>query len=164
MSTIPPTHAISIRPFAPRDQPAARWLILDGLGEHFGAIDETRNPDLDDIVAHYIAPGHTFLIAERAGALIGTAALMVAADATAGQIVRVSVAREQRRLGLGRLLIAHLLTDAHRRGLRRLVVETNDDWHNAIALYENCGFAIFARHSGSVYLERHLSPSSPRLA
>ena len=35
-----------IRAFEPRDQAAARQLILAGLGEHFGWIDETCNPDL----------------------------------------------------------------------------------------------------------------------
>src|SRR6478736_3388169 len=42
-----------IRPFIPADQAAARALVQAGMGEHFGAIDETRNSDLDDIQAHY---------------------------------------------------------------------------------------------------------------
>lgn len=40
---------IKVRPFETRDQVAARKLILSGLGEHFGFIDERLNPDLDDI-------------------------------------------------------------------------------------------------------------------
>ncbi|CAA9269377.1 MAG: hypothetical protein AVDCRST_MAG93-2561, partial [uncultured Chloroflexia bacterium] len=40
---------LAIRPFTPADQKAARDLVLDGLGEHFGWIDTSRNPDLDDI-------------------------------------------------------------------------------------------------------------------
>lgn len=33
------------RSFEPCDQDAARHLILAGLGEHVGWIDETRNPE-----------------------------------------------------------------------------------------------------------------------
>src|SRR5579883_3043906 len=55
-----------IRPFVPPDQQAARVLILRGLGEHFGWIDETCNPDLDDIAATYTGAGHLFLGVERA--------------------------------------------------------------------------------------------------
>jgi hypothetical protein len=29
--------------------------ILNGLAEHFGSIDESRNPDLDDIEKSYLA-------------------------------------------------------------------------------------------------------------
>ena len=42
---------IVVRRFAPADQDAARRLILEGLGAHFGSIDESLNPDLDDIAA-----------------------------------------------------------------------------------------------------------------
>src|SRR5690242_17481186 len=38
-----------LRQFAPHDASAMRQLVLAGLGDHFGIIDETMNPDLDDI-------------------------------------------------------------------------------------------------------------------
>ncbi|MGC8781077.1 MAG: hypothetical protein ACP5UQ_09455, partial [Anaerolineae bacterium] len=66
-----------IRPFAPTDQPAVRRLILEGLGEHFGVIDETLNPDIDDIAAHYTARGHVFLVAVADDEVIGSAALVI---------------------------------------------------------------------------------------
>src|SRR5262249_6135936 len=61
--TVEPDHLI-MRPFAPEDQQAAQALILAGLGEHFGWIDERRNPDLVDIAASYAPPDSTFLVAE----------------------------------------------------------------------------------------------------
>ncbi len=37
------TSPLTIRPFAPGDQEAARRLILEGLVEHFGFVDEALN-------------------------------------------------------------------------------------------------------------------------
>ena len=46
---------VTIRPFRASDQAAARSLIEEGLGEHFGCIDRNANPDLVDIAASYWA-------------------------------------------------------------------------------------------------------------
>ena len=45
------------------DQEAAQRLILAGLVEHWGTLDPTKNPDLDDIQRSYVSRGHTFLVA-----------------------------------------------------------------------------------------------------
>jgi deferrochelatase/peroxidase EfeB len=44
-----------VRDFKRQDQENARLLILAGLGEHFGFVDETINPDIEDIEKNYIA-------------------------------------------------------------------------------------------------------------
>ncbi|HEX6122165.1 MAG TPA: GNAT family N-acetyltransferase, partial [Ktedonobacterales bacterium] len=154
----PPARAPALlpRPFTPADQAAARQLILDGLGEHFGFVDASRNPDLADIAATYLARGHVFLVAERAGALVGTGALLVAEETRAGQIVRMSVAGAQRRHGIGRALVAALIAAAQARGLRRLTVETNKDWYDAIGLYIASGFREDTLDEESIYLQRTL--------
>ncbi len=146
-----------IRPFTPADQSAACRLVLEGLGERWGWIDETRNPDLDDIAAHYVTPGHYFVVVERDGELIGTGALVAEeaerADRQAtGRIVRMSVAPEHRGQGLGRALVEHLLEEARRCGYRRVLVETTKEWHDAIRLYERCGFVEYARDDEDVHL------------
>lgn len=146
-----PSPALLIRPFVSADQPAVRALILDGLGDRFDYVDPTLNPDLDDITASYLVPGHGFLVAEVGAELAGTAALRV--EAGAGQIVRVSVARQFRRLGIGRALVAALLAVASRRGLRRVWMETNDDWRDAIGLYRGCGFRPFDHRDGCIFME-----------
>ncbi|MGZ3678497.1 MAG: GNAT family N-acetyltransferase, partial [Ktedonobacterales bacterium] len=96
--------SLSIRPFAWGDQAMVRKLILRGLGEHFGFIDEARNPDLDDISLHYLAVGNCFIVAERGDEIVGTGAL-VARDGNTGQIVRVSVSSACRREGIGAALV-----------------------------------------------------------
>jgi GNAT superfamily N-acetyltransferase len=128
-----------IRPFTAADQSAARNLILEGLGEHFGFIDESYNPDLNDIMAHYIAPGQSFIVAEIHGKIVGTGAL-ISEDERVGRIVRMSVARDERRKGIGQALIAHLIQRARERGFTRLVLETNLAWDDAMGFYRHCGF------------------------
>ena len=106
-----------IRAFAPSDQAAARRLILEGLAEHFGAVDETRNPDIDDIAANYVDRGHLFLVADDAESLVGTAAL-VFEDGASAQVVRVSVASRWRRRGLARALVMRLIEAGRARAWR----------------------------------------------
>ncbi|MGH2558504.1 MAG: GNAT family N-acetyltransferase [Thermomicrobiales bacterium] len=155
------TATITLRPFAPRDQAAARRLILAGLGDHFGVIDETMNPDLDDIQRHYVDPGHLVVVAERDGALVGAGALIAEAPRT-GRLVRMSVDRTCRGQGLGRRLVAHLIAAARARGYTRLLVETNDDWPDAIGLYRACGFVEEARRDGEIHMVMALNGDGSR--
>lgn len=148
----------TLRPFMPADQSAARALILAGLGERFGVIDETRNPDVDDIAASYLAHGHTFLVAEAAGEVIGTAGLIFEPDGATCQLVRVSVRRELRRQGVARALVAALLAEARELGMRRVWVETDEPWRDAIALYKRLGFVEYAWRDGLVFLDHAIAP------
>jgi GNAT superfamily N-acetyltransferase len=142
---------VTFRPFTRADQAAARRLVLSGLGDHFGTIDETMNPDLDDIETHYIRPGHQFVLAERGGELVGTGAL-IEEEAGVGRLVRMSVSRRHRGQGIGRALVNHLIAEARARGYRRVMIETNDDWWDAIGLYRACGFVEFDRRDGDVHM------------
>jgi ribosomal protein S18 acetylase RimI-like enzyme len=152
MTTLP-----LIRVLTPADQAAARALILEGLGERFGFVDETRNPDVDDLVASYLARGHLVLVAEVADALAGTGALIFEPDGVTCQLVRVSVRRDLRRLGIARALITELLARARERGRHRIWVETDEPWRDAIALYERLGFVEYERRDGLVFLDMSLA-------
>jgi ribosomal protein S18 acetylase RimI-like enzyme len=142
---------IAFRPFRTSDQAAVRSLVLQGLGEHFGCIDETMNPDMDDVNTHYIQPGHLFILAEADGQLAGTGALKTVAPGVA-QMVRVSVCPAQRRRGIGRAIVMQLVQAARQRHYDRVLVETNNDWPDAIGLYRSCGFHEYARDDVSVYM------------
>ena len=144
-------QGFTIRSFVASDQPAARQLILAGLGEHFGHVDAGLNPDIDDIVKSYVERGYPFLVARVGEALVGTGALVIQ-DAGGGQIVRVSVDPAYRRCGIGRALVTRLLDAARARRLTRVWMETNDDWHDAIALYRCCGFRPYRWADGNVYM------------
>jgi GNAT superfamily N-acetyltransferase len=154
---------VSIRPLRESEQDEARRVILDGLGEHFGRVDESCNRDLEDIAASYLAAGHPFMVAETGAQLVGTGALVIERG-NCGRVVRVSVARAYRRQGIGRALVARLVSIARQGGLARLWVETNDDWHEAVGLYLHFGFREFAREAGNVYLELDLTRNPDRPA
>lgn len=147
---------LTIRPFQAHDQEAVRDLILDGLGEHFPVVDATLNPDLDDINASYIQQGHAMLVAQLAGQIVGTGVL-IALDDRVGRIARVSVARGYRRRGIAAQIVAGLVELARERLLRRLVVETNHDWLEAIALYRTLGFQPYDRDEVSIHMELELN-------
>ena len=142
---------LTLRPFQSADQLPVRRLILEGLGEHFGFIDESFNPDLENIETNYSLPGHYFVVAEKDGELVGTGALIFQADDGA-QMVRVSVAPKFRRQGIARQIVEHLIQTARDRQVAHLWMETNQNWASAIRLYQACGFTEFKREDGLVYL------------
>jgi GNAT superfamily N-acetyltransferase len=141
---------IVIRPFAPADQPAARALILAGLADHFGELDPAFNHDLNDIAANYVAAGAVVIVADLAGQIVGTGTL-IPVEPGVSRLVRMSVDRRIRGRGLGKCLVNHLLELARARGDHRVLVETNDDWPDAIALYRSCGFGDERIENGEVH-------------
>lgn len=128
-----------------------RELVLAGLGDHFGTIDETMNPDLDDIAAAYLAHGHLVVVAESDGQIVGTGTLVTETRWT-GRIVRMSVAKRVRGRGIGKQLVRHLLDAARARGFQRVQVETTQEWEDAIALYRACGFQTEGFRDGDIHL------------
>ena len=93
-TTTPQLHII---PFTPTSQADARNLILHGLGEHWGWIDEEINTDLVDIAASYSA-GY-FVLGWLDDVLVATGALIPKSESSL-RIVRMSVDREYRRRGI----------------------------------------------------------------
>lgn len=139
-----------IRSFAPNDQEPARLLILEGLADHFDIIDPTLNPDLQDIEASYLRQGSLFLVVELDKVLVGTGALIAESENT-GRIVRVSVAKSHRRMGIGRQITQKIIS-AGRLQFTRIVVETNDNWFDAIRLYQSCGFTVYDHRDGELHM------------
>ena len=145
--------SFDVRAFAPHDQIEARALIVAGLGEHFGFIDETLNPDLNDIAVAY-AHG-AFLVARDAGVVVGTGALTPQLDGSA-IVSRMSTAAAHRRRGVARAVLSALAVAARERGCTRLVLGTNADWQDAIAFYTAFGFSEMLRTPTGVLFEMAL--------
>lgn len=143
-----------LHPFTPADQIPTRLLILEGLGERWGYIDATCNPDLDDITATYVRCGHHVIVAEDENGIIGTGTLVV--DNRQARMVRVSVQRSARERGIGSAIVRSLVQMARERGAHRIEVETNIDWRSAIRLYMKNDFIEYNRDDESVYLALEL--------
>jgi len=143
---------LCIRSFEVGDQEQARWLILEGLGEHFGYIDETLNPDLDDILHNYIIPGHVFVVACMGREIVGTGALISLGEGLS-EMVRISTRKDYRRRGIGQAIITYLVNVSRQRDDRRIIVKTNASWHDAINLYKRLDFVEYGRTTIGVGLE-----------
>ncbi len=146
---------LAIRRLRPADQAAARALILQGMEERWGWVDEQRNPDLRDICAHY-ADG-VFLVAWQGDRLIATGAL-TAEQGGVGRIQRMSVARDCRRQGVGSAMLAALLAHARARGYHRVVLETTSTWRDAVHFYEQHGFYLVAHRADESHFALRLHP------
>lgn len=144
-----------IRDFERRDQQDARTLILDGLAEHFGGIDEALNPDLDDIWKAFPDKGNHFVVAEVGGKVAGAAGLIIETSSR-GRIVRMSVHRSHRRIGVATSLLNRIIEIANRRALDFLVVSTELDWRDAIGFYTAAGFAAHDQDAVDVHFRRRL--------
>ena len=119
-------------------QDAFRLLVLDGMAERWGTVDASLNPDLEDIGMSYDGDG--VLVALDGALVVGTGILMLRAPE--GEIVRMAVRRGYRRRGIATRLLSELLSLAFKRGINRIVVETNAQWTEARNLYEKAGFTF----------------------
>ena len=145
---------ISIKPFESEDQEAVQSLILAGLAEHWGEIDPTLNPDLNDIGAYY--ENATFLVAWFNGRIIGSGALIPKSN-QAVEIVRMSVSSEFRRHGIGKQILERLCQEAKEFGFQRIVLETNSTWSGVIEFYKRFGFSVTHHQDGHFGGEVHFA-------
>lgn len=144
---------LTIQPFAPADQPAAKALILQGLEEHWGELDLTLNPDLNDIALSY-ADG-MFLCAWLNGELVGTGAIVPEGEGVM-RVVRMSVQRERRRMGIASRVLIALLDESRRRGCHIVVLETTETWADAVGFYLRHGFRIVEHRDGDAHFVMNL--------
>ena len=144
---------IQVRPFQPSDQTLTKKLILAGLADHWGTLDPTLNPDLNDITHSY--RGETFLLAVQGEEIIGCGALIEEEGmAGYGRIVRMSVKKENRRQGLGQLILHHLQLAAQQRHFHKIVLETTQTWLDVVAFYQANGFQIIGHQDGDTHFEK----------
>lgn len=139
---------LSIQPFSPADQSAVKTLILQGMEEHWGVLDLSLNPDLNDIAASY-ADG-AFVCAWLEGELAGTGAIVPEGEGVM-RVVRMSVQRERRRMGIASRILEALLDEACRRGCHNIVIETTEAWADAVGFYLRHGFRIVEHRDGEVH-------------
>ncbi|MBI2748112.1 MAG: GNAT family N-acetyltransferase [Burkholderiales bacterium] len=90
-------------------------------------------------VEKLIREGVSFFLIRESGGPVGCGGVQLF-GAEYGEIKRMYVRPQFRRLGLGRLMLDHLVDYARSRGVGLLRLETGIHQHAAIGLYERVGF------------------------
>jgi ribosomal protein S18 acetylase RimI-like enzyme len=120
------------------------------LGEHFGIIDQSLNPDLEDIQRSFITAGYTFYVAECDGHVVGTVGLLF--ETGHSKIVRMSVAKSHRRRGIAKALLERCIESTASRGLSKVVAFTEPQWSDAVGFYIASGFEQYGNDEVDVHL------------
>ncbi len=150
------SERMRIRPFHPQDQTAVKTLILAGLVEHWGTLDPTLNPDLNDIARSYA--NSTFLVVILNEEIVATGALILeeTEGISTGRIVRMSTNKRHRRQGVGYKLLDALCKAAKDTGYELIVCETTSTWQNVITFYLNYGFEIIGEWGGDTHFQLYI--------
>ncbi len=144
---------VEILPYEPENQERAKELILNGLKEHWGYLDESKNLDLNEISKAY-AEG-LFLIAWLNNEIVGTGAWLPRSDSIV-EVVRMSVVTHLRKCGIGRAILCELCKRAYENDFERVILETTETWQEIIAFYKRFGFRVTHFIDGDVYFELDL--------
>ena len=137
---------VVVRDLRTGDAAEVKALVLAGLEEHWGSVDASLNPDLDDLPAAH--PGSRTVVAcDRTGRIVGTGTV-IPRDATTAEVVRMSTSTAHRGKGVGRVVLAELVETARSWGARRVVLETTATWTATVAFYERNGFRITHHDEG----------------
>jgi Acetyltransferases len=133
----------------------ARELVIRGLSERFPVYDSSKNPDLYDILESYIKKGDIFLVGLIDNSVVCTGALVREDDGIC-RIVRMSVDRDYRGVGLGKMMLKALEDRSRNMGYRKILIETNSSWHSAVGLYKSWGFNIYKTDGGCTHFYKIL--------
>ncbi|AWB87151.1 ribosomal protein S18-alanine N-acetyltransferase [Mycetocola zhujimingii] len=129
-----------------------------------------------ELLRSELASANTYyIVATPVGApeiVEGYAGLMVPPGADDADIQTIAVAAEVRRMGLGRILVRALLSEARKRGARQVFLEVREDNPGAQALYLDLGFEAIAVRPGyyqpdnvdAIVMKLVLQPRVPGLA
>jgi phosphinothricin acetyltransferase len=136
--------ALLVRPATPADAPAIAAIYNEGIADRIATF-ETRERDTGDVRAWLDDDRRPFLVAARAGAVVGFArvAPYSSREAYAGVGEHgVYVARAARGQGVGRRLLDELCAAAEAAGLHKLTGRIFADNATSLAAHEASGFRV----------------------
>jgi putative acetyltransferase len=136
-----PHESIALEPLS---SPDARALIL---ALNADILERYPNPEDNffELSEDEVTEGNgAFVVARLDSVPVGCGAFR-RTDARTAEIKRMYVARAARGHGLGRRILEALESEARRLSIERLVLETGERQHEAVALYERAGFRRIPR-------------------
>jgi len=134
------TAAAAVRDLRPKDWPAVRAIYEEGIRS--GATFETRAPSWE---AWDAAHPELRLVAERAGAVVGWAALSPYSARWCYRgvgDVSVYIGETARGMGVGRVLLEALIDRSERTGYWTLNAGVFPENTVSIRLHQSCGFRL----------------------
>lgn len=140
------------------DQPEVIRLIDDLDAYQKPLYPEESHHGVD--LAALLDPAVAFVVVRADGVAVGCGAVLV--RGTASELKRIYVSPAQRGAGIGRALVERLEAEARERGATVARLETGIHQHDAIKLYERCGyvhrgpFEPYGEDPRSVFMEKEL--------
>ncbi len=132
--------------FRARDASAVRWRPLAADDLVYVAALEARIHVAPWTLGNFrdaLAAGYSARVGERNGHIVAYGVLMYAPGEA--QLLNLSVVPDARREGLGRAMLLQFVADAERLGAEQIFLEVRISNTEAIALYEQAGFAAVGR-------------------
>lgn len=140
--------AIAIRAFRPGDGGAFALLNRRWIEEVFGMEEEDRRV-LNSPDTAILEPGGYIAMAQLAGEIVGTGALMIPHGEHSGSnwldLVKMATSPSAQGKGVGGAVLDHLITIARKRGAEAIWLETNDKLATATRLYARKGFRALSQ-------------------
>ncbi|HJU89488.1 MAG TPA: GNAT family N-acetyltransferase [Gemmatimonadaceae bacterium] len=147
------------------DVHAVGGLFLEYAARHVGPdlTVESMTAEIATLPGEFQPPRGRLLLAMVRGESAGCVGLRPL-DAEVAEVKRLFVRPELRGLGIGRLLLSRLQSEARRAGYRRLRLDTINEMRAAIELYRSFGFQeIAAYHDDFIeprrFFELELGPA-----
>jgi len=109
--------------------------------------------ELASLPGIYAPPEGELLLAKRGDHLLGCIALKALEPPLIGEIKRLFVRPQARGQGVGKALVAAILTTARERGYRQVKLDTLSHLKEAIALYTSFGFKPIPLYGNHPYPE-----------
>ena len=129
---------MTIRPFRSGDEEAFKSLNLEWIERYF-TLEPKDEEALDDPQSTILDRGGRILMAQQAGATVGTCALAVLDERTV-ELAKMAAAPAARGRGVGFALGRAAITAAREMGAHRIYLETNSRLSAAVTLYRRLGF------------------------
>lgn len=129
---------VRIIPYADRHKEDFRQLNRDWLVQ-YNLLESHDEAILDNPRETILNTGGAIFLAESDGQIVGSSALMKEHEGVY-ELVKMSVAKAYQGKGISRLLLNKCIEEARTLKARKLILFSNHQLTNALALYEKYGF------------------------
>jgi putative acetyltransferase len=130
---------VTFREFQPGDEGVFRRLNEEWIKSYFDQLEAKDEEAIADPGKTILKGGGRILFAIHEGQPVACCALVALAPCEF-EVAKMAVAESARGLGIGRQLLARVISEAAAMGAKRLYLETNHKLTPAIWLYESAGF------------------------